>query len=339
MTRLLYLAYYLKSQNWTTFQRFLNYTAASHQIGRFRLLKDSIRSSLKYNISLIEYFLFHFYEKDKEEREKWAGTGYMYEYQKLMNPPASRTILSNKYEFLTHYNSFIRHQYATLKQIKKDATLAANLLASPSGLVVTKSLDGQCGKGVEVIETEYLSYQELIAHMQDSGNELAEEYLVQHDDLMALSPSGLNTIRIFTQLNHQDEPELLGCRIRISVDSHVDNLAAGNLVAPIDAETGKVNGPAVYSDITKPDETHHPITGHPIEGFQIPYWQEILNLVQQAAKHDTRNRSIGWDVAVTNHGPDLIEANHDWCKLVWQLPVKQGLKEVLEGYRNNYIES
>jgi hypothetical protein len=173
--------------------------------------------------------------------------------------------------------------------------------------------------------------------MEKTGNELAEAYLVQHDDLMALSPSGLNTIRIFTQLNNQDEPDLLGCRIRISVDSHVDNLAAGNLVAPIDLGTGKVNGSAVYSDITKNDETHHPITEHPIKGLQIPYWQEILDLVKQSARHDMSNRSIGWDVAVTNHGPDLIEANHDWCKLVWQLPVKKGLKGILEEYKKAYV--
>jgi len=27
---------------------------------------------------------------------------------------------------------------------------------------------------------------------------------------------------------------------------------------------------------------------------------------------------------------DSIEGNHDWCKLVWQLPVNKGLKSMLE---------
>ena len=35
-----------------------------------------------------------------------------------------------------------------------------------------------------------------------------------------------------------------------------------------------------------------------------------------------------------NEGPELIEGNHDWCKLLWQLPVNKGLKHVLEKYKN-----
>ena len=43
-----------------------------------------------------------------------------------------------------------------------------------------------------------------------------------------------------------------------------------------------------------------------------------------------QNRSIGWDIVITPEGPGLIEGNHDWCKLVWQLPVGRGLKLLLE---------
>jgi hypothetical protein len=110
------------------------------------------------------------------------------------------------------------------------------------------------------------------------------------------------------------------------VNSNVDNMASGNLAAPINVDTGLVSGPAVYSDITKKECYAHPITGVNIVGFQIPFWKEVLNLVSEAAQYDTRNRSIGWDVAITNSGPGLIEGNHNWCKLLWQLPAKCGLK-------------
>jgi hypothetical protein len=107
-------------------------------------------------------------------------------------------------------------------------------------------------------------------------------------------------------------------------------MAAGNLVAPIDESTGRVTGPGVYSDITKEDQSTHPVTGVAIEGFQVPYWNETLALVREAAELHPQNRSIGWDVVVTADGPGLIEGNHDWCKLVWQLPVRKGLKPMLE---------
>jgi len=109
--------------------------------------------------------------------------------------------------------------------------------------------------------------------------------------------------------------------------------SSGNLAAPVDMETGKVNGPGINSDITRTDEAIHPITGKAIEGFQIPFWPKALQMAKDAALHAPENRSVGWDIAITPTGPELIEGNHNWCKLLWQLPVKQGLKEMLGKYK------
>jgi hypothetical protein len=113
-------------------------------------------------------------------------------------------------------------------------------------------------------------------------------------------------------------------------------MAAGNIVAVIDEETGVINSPAVYGDITKEEVTIHPITKVPIVGFKIPYWQETIKMVKEAALLHAENRSIGWDVVITEKGPGLIEGNHDWCKLVWQMPIKKGMKQVLDNYLSEY---
>jgi hypothetical protein len=114
------------------------------------------------------------------------------------------------------------------------------------------------------------------------------------------------------------------------VNSPVDNLAAGNMAAPIDMECGVVDGPGVFSDITQQPAERHPITGVKIVGLQVPFWNEVLEMVRDASLLHPENRSIGWDVVITEHGPGLIEGNHDWCKLVWQLPVQRGLKNLLD---------
>jgi hypothetical protein len=165
-----------------------------------------------------------------------------------------------------------------------------------------------------------------------------EDFVQQHDELNKLSPSGLNTVRIITQLDAKNEVDILGARLRITINSSIDNLAAGNIAAPINMETGKVEGSGVYSDITKKEERIHPITGIQIIGFQIPFWKESLQMVKDAALLHPENRSIGWDVAITNNGPELIEGNHDWCKLLWQLPVKKGLKPILKRHKKEYLE-
>jgi hypothetical protein len=330
--KILYFFYYLKELDRKKFQLFLN--QAKKETGRsgLSIVTDIIQCVFKYNISILEYFQFHFYRRSTEERETYAGTGYMYEYQLRMNPKANRSVLENKLEFLNAFGDFVRHDFASLTSLEKDPAVAEKLLLNKSGKLVFKNAHGQCGNGVEVLTVSGLNQQIMVKHLRETGNDYVEEFVVQHPALMKLSPSGLNTVRIVTQLNKEDKVDIIGARLRITINSSVDNLAAGNIAAPIDIETGKVDGPGVYSDITKEDEFFHPVTHTEIVGFKVPHWAASIQLVTDAALLNKGNRSVGWDVAITENGPELIEGNHNWCKLLWQLPVKKGLKPILEGY-------
>jgi hypothetical protein len=330
MRRIIYFFYYLSQLEKKKYKKFLDYLAEKEGLFRFRVNLDVLQSVFKYNISLLEYFQFRFFELNEKQRESFAGTGYMYEYQLLMNPKKERPTLEDKRLFLSYFKKFVFHKHASIEKLKEDKELVLEFLGSSSGKLVLKSHNGQCGRGVEVVDTRGLDATTLIKRLEKTGNNLVEEFIVQHKNLMMLSPSGLNTVRIFTQINSNDEVELLGSRLRITINSHVDNMAAGNIAAPIDQTTGKISGPGVYSDITKDDEFTHPVTGVTIVGFQIPFWPETLEMVKAAALSYKQCRSIGWDIAITEKGPELVEGNHDWCKLVWQLPVKQGLKPLLE---------
>ena len=330
--RILYFSYYLKDLDREKFRLFLNKAKMETGKSTRSIITDVIQSVFQYNISILEYFQFHFYELSKEERKTYAGTGYMYEYQLKMNPKSSRSILENKLLFLDKYSKFIHHDHASLTELENNPEIAAKLIANKSGKLVFKNAHGQCGNGIEVIKTDGLSPQMIIDQLKKGGNDLVEEFVVQHPDLMRLSPSGLNTIRIITQLNDLDKVDIIGARLRITINSSVDNLAAGNIAAPINVMTGKLEGPGVYSDITKTEEYLHPITKTEIVGFKIPFWNDAINMVITAALNNKNNRSVGWDVAISESGPELIEGNHNWCKLLWQLPVKKGLKPLLEAY-------
>lgn len=329
--RLLYLFYYLRTQDWQRLHQFVGYARDKYGKSAFSLWMDAIGSVFRYNVSLEEYFLFRFFIISKLERETYAGTGYMYEYQKRMNPTEFREVLADKSIFLKNYGRYVRHSWASIKELHTSPDEVLARFSGNGSKLVLKHSRGQCGRGVKVIDNRD-DASTLIHDLERSGNDLIEAFVVQHQDLMRLSPSGLNTVRIITQLDKHDEVHILGARLRITVNSVVDNLAAGNLAAPIDLESGVVNGPGVYSDISKSDVSTHPVTGVEIVGFQIPFWDETLAMCRSAALHDIRNRSIGWDVAITDEGPELIEGNHDWCKLLWQLPVKEGLKPVLDRY-------
>ncbi len=331
MKRILYFAYYLKQTEKEKFSRFLQFASNESKKHKIVLMFDMMVSTFKYNISFLDYFYFRFYNKTGKERSLWAGSGYMYEYHLVMNPKSSRAILENKIEFLDRYNEFVHRSYFTIGLLRRNPLKAEGLLANPSGKVVLKLSTGQVGAEVKVYNCKDFTSASLVAEMERLGFDLAEEYVIQHPALMAMSPSGLNTVRIFTQLEGS-KVVFLGARLRISVNSPVDNMGAGNIAATVEMETGKVTGAGVYSDITKKEELIHPVTGLEIKGFQVPYWKETVALAESAALLHRENKSIGWDIAISSKGPELIEGNHNWCKLLWQLPVKQGLKPMISKY-------
>lgn len=332
MKRILYLGYYIKKMDWKKFNLFLSFASQKTNKSKIALLIDAFLSVFKYNISLLEYFQFRFFEQNKEQRKTWAGTGFMFEYQLKMNPKSERHILDDKRKFYKEYKDFFIHKVATLDELKKYPEIANTMLANPSGKIVFKVADGNCGIAVQVEKANQFDSKSIVSFMEKNQFDLVEEFVIQHSEINKLSPSGVNTVRIFTQLDKNNEVILLGCRQRISVNSNVDNMAAGNMAAVIDEYSGKIIDAGVYSDITKNEETIHPITGISIIGFQVPFWNETVAMVKEAAKLHPQNRSIGWDIVITENGPGFIEGNHDWCKLLWQLPAKKGLKHLIEPF-------
>jgi hypothetical protein len=216
--------------------------------------------------------------------------------------------------------------------LKDENEKAQSVFSNNTGKIVIKDSTGQCGWDVEVIKSENFTMSSLREYMQSKKFDLAETFVQQHPSIASLSSSGLNTVRVITMINNDGDVDILGARMRISVNSHVDNLASGNIACPIDLETGIINGPGVYSDITKAPVNNHPVTNVPLIGFQVPFWAEILETTKKIALYRPENRGVGWDVALTSNGPDYIEGNHNWCKILWQIPVNKGLRSELAKY-------
>jgi len=330
MKRIIYLFYYLKDMDYDRFISFRDYVLHLQGVSKKYLYSDILYSTIKYKVSIMDYFYFRFFEKSELERSKWAGTGFMYEYQLQMNPRGNRNILEDKGLFLRNYKIFIQRSFLDIAMTNDRINAISELLVKNLKLVI-KSRFGQVGRDVQVISSNEFDPIKLLEYMNNKNYEIIEEYVHQHDALHSLSPSGLNTVRIITQLK-DDKVDILGARLRVSVNSVVDNLGAGNIAASINLQTGIVDSAAIYSDITKSPVFSHPITKVDILNFQVPFWDEVLKYIIQVAQFDKSNKSVGWDIAITNSGPELIEGNHNWCKLLWQLPVQKGLKSLLEKY-------
>lgn len=335
MRRILYLGYFIKNSDYPRLMEFARH-AHAEGYSYFYIWFSMIYCALKYMSGFDEFFIFRFYSKNAKERSEWACSGYMYEYQLKMNPREYRDILDDKTKFYKYYGQYMVHSVGDISDLEHNHEVLSKIYNSPTGKMVFKARDGQCGNSVLVCNTSEMKMDEIIPFMRKNKWDLLEEYVVQHKDITKLSPFAVNTIRVVTQINKDGNVDILACRMRISGGASVDNFSHKShtgMAAAINAETGVIDRPAVKKDNFSEPISIHPKTGVSIVGFQVPYWKEVLELTKNAALSQPQNKSIGWDVVITDNGPGLIEGNHNWNRDIFQMPVNKGLKSILEDYK------
>jgi glutathione synthase/RimK-type ligase-like ATP-grasp enzyme/uncharacterized membrane protein YfcA len=143
-------------------------------------------------------------------------------------------------------------------------------------------------------------------------NMLVQKTLANHPALADVNCGTLATIRIVTCRNESGAYEVTNAAFRMPrvSGSAVDNFHAGGIAAAVDITSGRL-GPATDLGLSPHSGwfTTHPITGAAIEGRILPLWPEARALVERAHPHFSDFAVIGWDVAILEDGPCIIEAN------------------------------
>ena len=327
-----YLGYYFKKTNWRQFAAQISYVNKTFGYGKLHLLFDMFFSTLRRGNSFHEYYYYAFYSKNKKERDAYATMGFMYEYQKKFNPVRSRFFLENKIKFFDAYSEFIRREWIKIKDA--NTSEIEKFILGKQKIVLKKSLGGG-GKSVNIYFTDNLDAVRLKEEAKKYNFDLAEEFVYQHPELEKLSPNSLNTIRFITQITKDNTVDIIGAILRMGIYGHTDNLSSGGIACNINIINGLVNSNGITFNITNPDYERHPVSNKRFIGFQIPYWNSVKKLCEEAALKHPVNKSVGWDVAIRSDGPLLIEGNNEWGARVWQMPQKKGLKHKLLKYFDN----
>lgn len=151
----------------------------------------------------------------------------------------------------------------------------------------------------------------LYRHVLASGF-VFQEAVIQHPVIDKINPYCLNTMRWETFTNKDSGTRVMGGVFRIGLNnSYVDNTSSGGVYLGIDLEKKCLKHEA-FSDFTNGRAKtfyEHPVTKVKFEGIQVPYFDEIVELIIKAGSALPQIKIVGWDVAVTPDGPILIEGN------------------------------
>lgn len=290
-------------------------------------------------VVMSEYYFYHFYEMDAEtQNEMFIASKSAMLSRRYDSSKESTGLTYNKSKTNMLFNEFLHREWCINNEIS-EADFVKRF--SNSKRLIYKPLKGGQGHGIEAVDILPDSAKEVYQYLAALPKGLIEEYVRQHPVLNSLCSSSVNTIRFATLSSNTKcvtadgkHYDIAYAALRIGGGtSVVDNFHSGGMVAAIDMDTG-----ILITDATD-EEGHffknHPVSGTAFKGLQIPYFKEAVDMVNKALEMSKIEGYIGWDVAISETGPVLIEVNHNPGPMLLTAPFisqKKGMMHVMRKY-------
>ncbi|MGN0778555.1 MAG: sugar-transfer associated ATP-grasp domain-containing protein [Aristaeellaceae bacterium] len=272
---------------------------------RLWLLADMVQCGFKYNAGYIDYKIAHMYELNDAQRRTVITRGISNTIVRRMNDKAYWHFFDDKTQFNELFKEWIPRQWLLINDSTRTTDLAA-MMNLPQ--LIGKPLEGSSGQGIlKFTPADWQQGPETFLRLlREKGIGILEEVVVQHPVMASLCPTSVNTCRIATLLGDKQQG-IVYAFLRIGNGRVMDNVDCGGMAARIDLDSGMLK--TVGADKAGNTFTHHPMTGTPIIGFTIPYWEEAKQMCLEAAQKVPQMRFVAWDVAITPDGPTFIEGN------------------------------
>jgi len=274
---------------------------------------DMVWCGFRYQAGYADYDVFELERTNAKQRKTFITRGINNKFVKQFNNSEYCHFFSNKDEFNEKFTEFLGRDW--LKFGDKESFVK---WVEGRDVIISKPCDGMCGKGVLKLRTaDFSGSGELFDFLKNNGCGLVEECLKQHEDMNRLYAGSINTIRVVT-INKGGNVKIVCTFVRIGNGGDVDNFNSGGMMTRVDLQTGRIMFEAV--DKSGVVYENHPKTGIRIKDYQIPMWQEVLELAQKAAEVIPQVGYVGWDVAITPSGPVLVEGNEFPGHDIYQMP-------------------
>lgn len=252
----------------------------------------------------IDYYEADFALLTRKERKTFMTGLLQHHLAAALNDPHDVLQFENKIAFNRLFASYLRREWIDLEEVDVDEFRA---FAGRHPVIISKVPVSREGKGVfrhDTTEvTDWVGFRD---ELLKAGQRLIEEPIVQHPYLAEYCEGTVNTTRVTTYFDGQ-RVHLLMAAQKFGRGAVSDQFTWGGFFTMLD-DDGHSFGPGHTGKHKSRYETH-PDSGASIVDFQVPLWDEVLKVVDQAARVVPTVPYVGWDVAVGPDGPVLIEGN------------------------------
>jgi hypothetical protein len=320
-------------------QAFGRDVAEQSGISRRRQFLQLLWLGMRYGTDALAYLDYQLYRPDRFRRageyvrgeEFRAVVGFLHRVQ-APETDAGMLVDKRRFEAWCHAHGFPTAM--TLLEVDAGGAVRTSIAdgALPPYDLFSKPADLSCGEGtgrwIYVGNDRYLggdgrvrtpaalredlaeTARVLSARRERPVQMLLQKCLHTHPELAPLTSGALPTIRLLTYRWPRGTARLLFGAFRLPTgNAQADNFHLGAIVAPVDLRTERL-GPAIQRRRRVIHQVErHPDTGARIEGHHLPFVPDAIELVLRAHVAVRLVPCIGWDVALTDTGPVLVEGN------------------------------
>lgn len=280
---------------------------------KLRILGSMIYCLVRYGARPIDYERFEFRRKSACERNRYMTFLRYFKLIKKIDKKVIAQICGNKKHELEIFSDYIHRDWMYIDKNTEASEIMKFINAHEK--LIAKPDHGEQGKGI--FKLKNAEDTDRILKERLNGPYILEEIVENIDYIKALNPTSLNTIRAYTFINKNQESEILAILLRVGgVGAEVDNWGAGGVGYDFDLETGICCQKGTDKRCGK--HIFHPGSNQLMVGFKLNEFNELKNYIKSLSQVIPAARFVGWDIAITPNGFELIEMNcpggHDFLQ-------------------------
>ncbi len=282
-----------------------------------------------------EYFMYELYDDDRFDAQTrktfLSGTGKTYDspWRVIAEDKPLMTSMLKGLGLPVPQTQAIYHTVRTFDgaaALRNKEDMVAFLRNDASYPIFGKPFGSCQSKGTAMLASYDKASDELligadqrvpVGQFVDSVEKLNQAYMFQtklepHAQITKMIGPSVSCVRMF-YISDDQGCSLLRAAWKIPANSNsADNFwRDGNMLAGIDLETGKIAKAVQRSGNATAPVDKHPETGVSFSDMVFPDWEKMLEVANNAALNIPDCHFQGWDIAMTDQGPIILELEAD----------------------------